>query len=296
METITRISDQEIIQAIQKNPLKIEWDHNSSIESDMLLVIVSGGQESLDDYVGRLTTQNQPYFWEMQESLKSELCSKWANDETEFEALNPDASIGDKEQHIETLIEEHSTQDINISRLAKMTGRQYFVIRACEPANFQAWQGIRDPECLNEICELLQISPHHYQDLVNPECDFILPTIPEREGQNAVDIDGFRKVLKESMYGGELVFLCGMETQHVIENLDGFHTQDIIVQKGTNVMLNDYLNGCPSCADTPLIRDLVIPQGKGSIYFDAGDRCGVQSCCDMTPKPWIAGYAYPKGD
>jgi hypothetical protein len=283
------VTPEELKARIEKEgPNKIDWDYNSEIDKTDLKEILEA-DEGLETFQESLLRNNDELLFQQREATLKEILEGFG--ERPIEGLDPEASDHEKLEHIREISEEIMFDCANIQKLAKHSRRGYFTIRAGEPTTFQSCQGIRYLEDVAEICTILNISPHKLQSLVPESVDLVLPHIPERDGQEYVDSTEWARVLNETMYGGEIVFLCGMQVEHVLENLEAFKKGSITVHKGTRVMMNDYLNGCASMEDTPLLKDITFAPGTASLYLDSADSCGVQECLNATEKIWKPGYA-----
>lgn len=291
----TPVTDKEIEEVLKKHPARIEWDYRDTLQNETLDDIVSRGQEALTEFEMEITEENgeqiDSALWETYTHVLAELEK---DGERTFEKLEPDADEDEKLTHIQKIGEEEHSIDHNVERLGKNRGRSYFTYRMGEGSTFQAFRGIHAYEEVKETCDILNVSPHHLQDMVSPEePELILPTIPEREGKEYVSLDGFKTMLKECMYGGEVVFLVGLQVEDVVRRPNAYRKGAVRIYKGTNVGIHCYMNGAFSM-ETPLIRDMDIPEGKATFHHDLTDKLGVQECCEMTDKVWAAGHALPK--
>lgn len=293
-DNTTPISEEEIRKILRgHNPVRIEWSQSDSIDKETVTRLVEKGIIGKEEFEGELENLNHQNFQEIRDNIIKEVLKDLFLRSFEGE---PDPS--DEEAHetyrretIERLSEEELTDDVNLKGLARSSGKGYFTIRRGEDISYQSYIGITHYSQVEEFLTILNISPHHYQDLVSKESsDLVLPEIPERNGNEYVDPAKFRGVLEESMYGGELAFFCQMSYSDLLDDLEALTKGSIRIYKGTPVTLHDYTNGATAMAEAFLIRDMDVPAGKFSLHFDEGDRLGIQSCCDMTDVLWKKGH------
>ena len=185
-------------------------------------------------------------------------------------------------------LEEEILDDANIKDLIRNSDSWGFVVIPNGVETYmEGWRGISELEEVSGICDFLNVSPHHLQGLVTPH-DLILPTIPEREGQEAVDPPELYGMFLESIHGGNLCFMVSLDLRNwfLEGGMDTAGENGLIVCKGTDVTLHDYVNGATSCGFTTLTRDLVLPAASYEIRYDRSRRYGIQHCCDLPKSAW----------
>lgn len=263
------------------------WDYNDGFSKEQILQVVNEGEDALDEIRFELQGLNLDQIDELKASAIEEGLADMRRRGVVSEAT---------ERRYRQRAEERVFVNENLDDLMRSCTGLYFTVCVTPEIYYQAWYGVADQEEVDNICrwcEILNVNPAHLQPLMRDGVDLAFPTIPERDGQEYVSIQELLGVFRETTGGGEMVFLCTLDLKDLVNDLDGYREGPLRIRKGALMTINNYGTGNTSCGDAPLLKDLVLPKGGYRLRYDAALSYGVQSVCDMTPKPWKCGVIEP---
>lgn len=259
---------------------ELYWDYRCDGLDEKQIQSVLEDPDGLDEIENELLDMN----WECLADQRKDMA----------DGIIRDLSLGDDhpcleflEQYAWDAMEEKIYDDVNIGDLISRTSAWGFTIQVeGAETQMQGWQGIRDLEEVERICEVLNVSPHHLQDLVTEE-GLILPTIPEREGEECIPIQDLKDIYINSIYGGVLCFMITLDLQAWALNGDKELAEEhgLVIEKGTRVVIHDYLNGATG-GEGLLSKDLTLTPGTFTMGYDRARNYGIQSCCGYTREAW----------
>jgi hypothetical protein len=264
----------------------LSWDRGAGLSASQVdQVLQPNGLDTLSEELHNL---NFDGFWQQRNDKANELLKD--------QGLDSEHPLWDvlRDYALEEM-NELLFDDTNIKDLMRGTSAWGFTLRPNDVETWmQGWSGIRELEDIESICELLNVSPHHLQELVACEGLF-LPEIPERNGNEYIEPKQLYSVFAESIGGGQLVFLLSLDLEAWVFDGDqqAAETRGVIVKAGTPVTIHDYCNGATSCGDGTLIKDLTLLPGSYVLDYDRQKKYGIQSCCGLTVEAWDGSIEVP---
>ena len=122
-----------------------------------------------------------------------------------------------------------------------------------------------------------------------------VPSHPERRGHEAVPPETLAEMWENCFYPGSYtVMLTGTDLAQLLEDIPEAEKRGITIEKGTRIIIHDYLNGASSTSGE-LGRDWFIPADMISkFYNDSACKYGIQACCGFCSYVWDGGWTVPE--
>ena len=301
-KTRSRWTNKELQAEVDKldDEIELYWDYRDELCKESIKKILDDGEEGLCEVEDRLHHLNWEYF----DTERDRLIEEQLDAMEKVRYVPPESR-----RRFETMVEDSDKLlgNVDLKELARCTGKARFTVTVEEPyLSFQAYRGVESKSQVDEICgicTILNINPKALQVFVTcdnenrPSYDpepAIFPDHPERDGQGYVADDAMVKLLQETSYGGQLVFMFEMDIVDLINSVREGHVfgdgeTPIQINKGTLGLIYCFMNGAGSCEDAELVKDLILPAGSYTFRLDSATRYGLQSCYGFSPEPWRQG-------
>lgn len=287
MEKIIQLSDEQIKtmqEYVDNNPIEIYIDYNDELSDSQVDAILEGRADEVRSEIefNAQGWEDFSYYWdEMKEALNltDDQMSMWLDSE---ECVYPWHTLDDHDW--DKLL---SNTTVNISGIMWECEWNFYNWAYAGPVNYSD---------VKESLKVLGINPKDFHDKLRGgsmtsgegKLRGWFPDMPQRKA--AVDIDDLYDNMC-SLYNGVLHFCFGNLAD--IVDVMSSDSKELIVKKGTNVVMYDRGNGA-GITEVELQEDVVIRRKDIEFYNDTTSTYGVQACYGFMQSYWNQGSIHNK--